>query len=221
MNDATKLRISLLGAPGSGKSTFATALAKELRAQKGNPKSTKSVKVVDKYVERLRACIPEDINAFDIHATYPQNLQIQFERWTKEQKAERSGAETLIVCGSIYETILYTALRINSDLTLGADKELQHYGRVMMECLGVTQTLTSVTDLLLFLPYDEKTLKAKGKSYDTVINEKLPEVVAGYYRPLTVLQGTTKKKVIDAVNAVKAIEDWKSLQPTLDDEPTV
>jgi hypothetical protein len=212
----TNLRISLLGAPGSGKTSVAAKLAVALR------KEGKTVKVVDKYVDRLRARIPEDINAFDIHATYPQNLQIQFERWTKEQEAERAGCDVLITCGSIYETILYTALRINSDLTLGADKELQSFGRVAMECLGVVQTLTSISDLLFFLPYSEKVQKTKGKSYDTVINDKLPEVVGGYYRPLTILQGpTTEKKVIDAVSAVKSVEEWKAGQSTVDEEPTV
>jgi hypothetical protein len=197
----TDLRIGILGPPKSGKSAFAKSLAKTLSAQ------SQKVKVVDGYMDSL---IKRTGYAFDIFATYPQNLQILFERWTREQEAEKVGCHTLITVGSLYETILYTGLRVNSDLTLKTDKTVQMQGRVAMEMLGVIQSLIATHDLLLFLPYTNKVLAEKGRSYDVVIHEKLPEVVAGYFRPLTPLTGTTKTKVKDALTAIKAIEDWKA-----------
>jgi energy-coupling factor transporter ATP-binding protein EcfA2 len=207
----TSLRIGILGPPGSGKSSFAKALATAIRKEH-------TVKVVDGYMDSL---IKRTGYAYDIFATYPQNLQVLFERWTREQEAEKVGCDTLITVGSIYETILYTGLRVNSDLSLKADRTIQMQGRVSMEMLGVIQSLIAAHDLLLFLPYTGKVLAEKGRSYDVAINEKLPEVVAGYYRPLTQLTGTTKTKVKDALIAIKQIEDWKTQNSTVDEQPTV
>lgn len=208
----TGLRVGILGPPGSGKSAFAKSLATALRKQ------DQKVKIVDGYMDNL---IKRTGYAFDIFATYPQNLQILFERWTREQEAEKEGCDTLVTVGSLYETILYTGLRVNSDLVLKADKTIQMQGRVAMEMLGVIQSLIATHDLLLFFPYIDKVLAEKGRSYDVAINEKLPEVVAGYYRQLTPLTGTTKKKVQDAIAAIKTIEDWKAQNSSMDDQQTV
>ncbi len=205
----TDLRIGILGPPGSGKSIFAKALSTELRKQ------DQKVKIIDGYMDSL---IKRTGYAYDIFATYPQNLQILFERWTREQEAEKVGCDTLITVGSLYETILYTGLRVNSDLSLKADKTIQMQGRVAMEMLGVIQSLIATHDLLLFLPYTDKVLSEKGRSYDVVINEKLSEVVAGYFRPLTQLTGTTKTKVKDAITAIKSIEEWKTQNSSMDDQ---
>ncbi len=213
----TDLRIAVLGAKESGKSVFAQKLATTLRAEKGEGQR-QSVRVVDGYVKNLQK---KTGYAFDIFATYPQNYQILFERWTREQEAEHAGCDTLITVGSIYETILYTALRVNSDIVTKEDSTVQMQGRAAMEMLGVTQSLIATHDLLLFLPYGPKTLAEKGRSYDVAINEKLPEVVAGYFRPLTALTGTTKKKVEDALEAIKAVERAKAAIAAQNQQPTV
>lgn len=213
----TDLRIGILGAPGAGKSTFAKALATKLRSEKGGV-TRQTVKVVDGYMDSL---IKRTGYAFDIFATYPQNYQILFERWTREQEAEHAGCEILITTGSLYETILYTALRVNSDIVLKEDSTVQLQGRAAMEMLGVTQSLIATHDLLLFLPYDGNILTEKGHSYDVAINEKLPGVVAGYFRPLTELTGTTKRKVADAVQAIQAIERTKSALAAADQQSAV
>lgn len=213
----TNLRIGILGAPGSGKSAFAKTLATKLRAEKGEVKR-QTVKIVDGYVDNL---IKRTGYAFDIFATYPQNFQVLFERWTREQEAERAGCDTLITVGTLYESILYTAVRVNSDIALKSDKAIQMQGRVSMEMMGVIQSLIAVHDLLFFLPYTNKTLADKGRSYDTVINEKLPEVLAGYFRPITPLTGTTKQKVQDALTAITSIEARKAEIASVDDEQAV
>jgi energy-coupling factor transporter ATP-binding protein EcfA2 len=208
----TDLRIGIIGAPGSGKSVFAKALATQLRRE------GQEVRTVDGYVNNL---IKKTGYAYDIFATYPQNLQILFERWTREQEAEKAGCNTLITAGSLYETILYTGLRVNSDLSLKADKGVQMQGRVAMETMGVIQSLIAIHDLLFFLPYTGKVLAEKGRSYDVAVNEKLPEILAGYFRPITPLTGTTKTKVQDALTAIKSIEAWKAENTAVDDQPAV
>lgn len=213
----TDLRIGILGAKESGKSAFAQKLATALRAEKGQRKK-QTVKVVDNYVQHLQKMTGY---AFDIFATYPQNYQVLFERWTREQEAEHAGCDTLITVGTLYETILYTALRVNSDIVLKEDSTVQMQGRAAMEMLGVTQSLIATHDLLLFLPYGPKSLAEKGRSYDVAVNEKLPEVVAGYFRPLTSLAGTTKRKVDDALEAIKAVERAKAALAAEDHQPAV
>ena len=208
----TDLRIGIIGAPGSGKSAFAKALATQLR------RGGQEVRTVDGYVNNL---IKKTGYAYDIFATYPQNLQILFERWTREQEAEKAGCDTLITAGSLYETILYTGLRVNSDLSLKSDKGVQMQGRVAMETMGVIQSLIAIHDLLFFLPYTGKVLAEKGRSYDVAVNEKLPEILAGYFRPITPLTGTTKTKVQDALTAIKSIEAWKAENTAVDDQPAV
>ena len=93
--------------------------------------------------------------------------------------------------------------------------------RVAQEMLGVIQSLTATQDLLLFLPYGKKTLAEKGHSYDAAINQKLPEVVGEYFRPLTPLTGTLKKKVTDALTYIAAVEDWKAEIASVDEQPAV
>lgn len=213
----TDLRIGILGAPGSGKSTFTQKLATALRAERAQNKR-QTVRVVDGYVKNLQK---KTGYAYDIFATYPQNYQILFERWTREQEAEHEGCEVLLSVGTIYETILYTALRVNSDIVLKEGSTVQLQGRAAMEMLGVTQSLIATHDLLLFLPYGNKTLAEKGRSYDVAINEKLPGVVAGYFRPLTELTGTTKRKVEDALQAIKAVERAKAALAAQNQQPTI
>jgi hypothetical protein len=214
----TDLRIGILGAPGAGKSAFAKALATAIRKERGNAPVLQPVKVVDGYTDSL---IKRTGYAFDIFATYPQNLHILFERWTREQEAEKAGCHTLITVGTLYETTLYTGLRVNSDLALKADKTTQMQGRVAMEMMGVIHSLIATHDLLLFLPYTSKVVAEKGRSYDAVVNEKLPEVLAGYFRPFTTLTGTTKKKVQDALTAIRSVEQWKAEIATVDDQSPV
>jgi energy-coupling factor transporter ATP-binding protein EcfA2 len=211
------MKIALLGAPGAGKSTFATKLATALREQKGEVKR-QTVKIVDKYVDRL---IKDTGYAYGIFATYPQNFQILFERWSAEQRAENAGAETIITCGSLYETVLYTALRVNSNVALKEDQELIVHGRVAMEALGMIEKEIADHDLLFFLPYSEKTLAVKGRSYDTVINEKIPEVVSGYFKNLVALDGTSKKKVKDALRTIDAYAAWATEVASADEQPAI
>lgn len=211
----TDLRIGILGAPGAGKSAFAKALATALRKERGKKQT---VKVVDGYMDKL---FNRTGYAFDIFGTYPQNLQVLFERWTREQEAEHAGCDVLITVGSLYESILYTAIRVNSDMALKSDRTIQMQGRVSMEMMGVIQSLIANHDLLFFLPYTQKVSVEKGHSFDTVINEKLPEVVSGYFRALTPLTGTTKVKVQDALKAIASIETRKAEVASVDDQQAI
>lgn len=214
----TEIRINILGAPGSGKSKFAKSLATAIRRERGMPPVLQPVSVVDGYMNNL---VKHTGYAFDIFATYPQNLQILFDRWTREQEAEKEGCHTLITVGSIYETILYTGLRVNSDIVLKENDTVKMQGRIVMETMGVIHSLIATHDLLFFLPYSQNVMEEKGRSYDVVVNEKLPEVVQGFNRSLIPLTGTTKQKVKNAIAAIRRVEDWKTKVSSLDDESSI
>ena|SRR5271166_184999 len=214
----TDLRIGILGAPGSGKTAFSQKLATALRTERGEVKR-QTVRVVDGYINNL---VKKTGYAYGIFASYPQNMQVLFERWTKEQEAEHAGCEVLISVGTLYETVLYHAMKMNSDFVLHPDERALHEkGRTTMETLGAIQSLIATHDLLLFLPYDAKKLAEKGRSYNTVINEKLPEIVDGYFRPLVPLTGTTKRKVDNALQAIQAVERAKAALAAQDQQPSV
>src|SRR5208282_1202243 len=181
------MKIALLGAPGSGKSKLAVSIAKTLR------KDGEQWTIVDDYIDNLKKSTGYE---FDFFATYAQNFQILFRRWTEEQNAEHTYPDTnLITVGSPYETILYTALKVNATLTMKEATPLaQLQGQVAMQALGLFEAPISNYDLMFFLPYDAPTRLEKGKSYDTVIDVQLPEIVGGYYKYLATLDGNHKAK---------------------------
>src|ERR1700691_1288253 len=118
----------------------------------------------------------------------------------------------------------YTIIRFNNDELVHQsrpDIDLQINGRAAMQALGMFEKMTSDYDLLFFLPYDGKTLLEKGKSYDTVIDKKLPEVVEGYFRNLHPLEGTDKAKVKRATDIIKAYIAWKAEVATSDEQQAV
>lgn len=187
------MRIGILGAPGAGKSKFAKKLSAGLREG-----SDLNVSIVDGYVEKL---IKRTGFAYGQSAQPAQNFQVIFERWTLEQEAMHKGADVILSCGTIFEGILHTAIRSNNDI-IKRVPEASIRARTLMQTLGIFTEISDY-DLMFLLPFSDRVLKAKGKSYDTVVNEKLPEVLAGYFRPVTVLTGTDKQKVENAQEYIR------------------
>lgn len=205
------IKISIVGAPGSGKSAFSRDLASALRTQ---DKKDKKVNKVDGYINDLTKKTGYE---YGISATYPQNMQILFQRQTREQEAEHKGCDVLITCGSIYETILYTAFRGNIDLVLEKQKGIPLEARVIMESMGAIHSMTITSDIILFLPYTKKMISNKGSSYDVEVDNKLPEVLEEFFRPMTTLRGTLKEKTEYALNTIKAYEKRKAEVPPVVD----
>jgi len=215
------IKINIIGAPGAGKSRVANALAKELRKGIKQPDKEalkpkhprKDVIVVDGYMDKL---MKQTGMAYDYWADYPGNFQVLCARWAAEQQAEADQVDTdngyIIVAGSIYESILYTAMKINNDMYFNRDRvaPVQIYGQISMQALGMFQALTIDHDLVFFLPYHAKMCLEKGRSYDTVIDSQLRGVAEGYFKPLITLDGTLKDKVNDAVKVISAYEEWQA-----------
>lgn len=191
------MKIALIGAPGSGKSAVATKIAKELEGK---------TKIVDKYVEGLET---KTGFAFGRLATIPQNFQVVFDRWTREQTAAKS-YDNVITCGTVYETTIYTAIHAHQSQTTEKDMLKHLEAQAAMQVLVNVEQTTLEYDLLFYLPYDPKSALAAGHSYDTLVNVKIPEVLDGYFRPWQSLTGTNKEKVKRAAEVIRAFAKSKA-----------
>lgn len=188
------MKIGILGAPGSGKS----ALAKKLsRAFPGE------FTIIDKYVEGLENKTGYYFGTYS--ATHPQNYQILFHRWTLEQEAENKEKST-ISCGTLYESVLYTAIHsllIEQLEPNNPEESIQI--EAAMRGLAMIETLISDYDVLFYLPYDEKMREEKENTFDLVVDQKIPQILEGYYKYSIRLEGTEREKVKNATKYVKQV----------------
>jgi hypothetical protein len=206
------MKIALIGAPGAGKSEIATRLSRNLnRDHKGK------WKVIDGYVDRLAERTGCE---YGRDADYTHNAQVMCERWTLEAEALHQGFST-ITCGSIYETILWSAL-LNS---LDPPDEQQliaaiDYARMCMTFFGAMEKVTFNYNCLFYVPWDAE---RKYHTWDAVINAKLPEVLEGQFRYAVRLTGTTRQKVANALETIRIYRDTFTELPDApeDEQPGV
>lgn len=108
-------RIALTGAPGSGKSALATALLPENTSYR----PARRVRHIDGYADGLRSRTQW---AFGYYGGWIANLAVAFERTTLEEQQARlmemgdypgEGEPVLITCGTLVDTIAYTAMTMN------------------------------------------------------------------------------------------------------------
>jgi hypothetical protein len=105
------VKIAIIGAPGSGKTDVAVALADKF--------PTGPTALVDGYVEELG-----NVTGFAYgHATgFTGNLQIAFERLRAEQYARQN--DRIITCGTLIETVLYTRLYAEGRINAAPNEEI-------------------------------------------------------------------------------------------------
>lgn len=198
------MKVALLGAPGSGKSVFARKLARAMARDEGYSKPV----IVDGYVEDLQE---KTGYAFDYGSPYTQNLQLLFHRWTLEQMARLKGDS--ITCGTIYETFIYCAINglIMSDLKPN-DPEENIKSRTAMTTLGMLETMMYDYEAIFYLPYTKEEVEERGRSYDTVVDRKIPEVLSGYKKECVELSGSEREnvryahKIINGIRSAQAAE---------------
>lgn len=194
------MKIGILGAPESGKTAFAKKLAGALVPALGA-----RPKIVDGYVERLSARTGYEFGHF---ASYPQNLQVQLERWTREQEATVQHGD-IITCGTIYETNIYCAIKGFHAEAYEQDQKVADFLqlRATMAALGMLESSTFDYDALFYLPYDPQKVIEKDNTWDLVVDRKVPEVLEGYFKSAVELHGPVKEKVEfarDIITALKA-----------------
>lgn len=202
------MKVALLGAPGSGKTRVANALARKLG---------KNWRVVDGYVDRLAETTGWPYGADVSFDSYRQQLEVVSQRWVLEDQASHRGHHT-ITCGSIFESIIYTSAFSTRLAQMEDEAQLirENFAtQCIMSLLGVMATRDFDYDALFFLPLESPT----PGEWSSVVNAKLPEVLEGQFKYAVTLTGTHKLKVTRAFEITNAI--FGASQAPEDDQPAV
>lgn len=211
-----QLKIAIIGAPGSGKSTVARKAQSLLKVD--NPKWA----VVDGYINELTR---KTGITFGAGANFPHNFSVITTRWIKEAEHYHNGVST-ITCGTIYESILYSTFptMFKTPEEMNQNPREQLFNQVMMQMLGAIESTTYDYDAMFFLPYATKDIPTDESKFgwDHVVNAKLPEVLDAFQKKVVLLdQKTAKAKAETIVEVVKKLEEfYANIAPT-NDQPAV
>lgn len=129
--------VSIIGAPGAGKSELAEAIAAEY-----------DMVVVDNYAQDLAADM--DI-ALGFYASYVPNLMVAMEREKADHKARRSLDRNVVVVGSLIESVAYAGLQAEyHGMQISTP---QQQGVLQREMLGMQVLGVMLQDLMKFHHY--------------------------------------------------------------------
>jgi hypothetical protein len=186
------LKIAILGAPGSGKTELAEALA--------NKFETGPTGIVDGYVDRLS---DETDLVFGHAAGFTGNLQIAFERIRAEQLSDayHLGVPRRITCGTLVETILYTRLYAEGRLKVAPRSELSHEmirGQNTSAIFGQLIWDTWRYDHVFINPYSEAKAEEEGDSWNGMLNSDLISGVEAFFVAHQVLSGSVEQRAQQA-----------------------
>lgn len=208
----SKVRIGLIGVPGSGKSRFAAALKRALPEY--------NFAVVDNYVEKLQQKLEMTAG---VESTYLPNMHIASHR---EQEIRKLCLEdkNFIVCGTMFDTLCYTGF--HAEIVANASGERNEKDGVLMRELAAAQTFAYMTidssisfthffylpitdpDLLVAIASkdDENALPRDMEIFDKTIQDALRR----YGSPATVLKNKHSKNVQQAIETIKSGNDGRN-----------
>lgn len=220
------MKVAILGAPGSGKTEVGKRIAarlnrdaKEAAIASSGSEPIRRWKLIDDYVKDLSK---RTGRRYGSEGDIPHNAQVMTERWTREAEALHQGFHT-VTCGSIYETILYTAF---TRLTPPTDEQemmaWSQEAQVAMQFLNLMEQMTFNYDVLLYLPLGDHN---HTMGWSRVIDAKLPEVLEGCFRYAVPLnESTLRQKVTHGLKVIRFIRDQADAveaEATSDEQPGV
>lgn len=135
------MRIGLAGAPGSGKTDLANALASLMGADLIGGQ----ICIVDDYVKDVEQTT--DL-ACGFQGSYIADMAVAMARYGAERSAVRDGAETTITCGTLAETTTYTAI----NATLRQDEWGWAMANISMPYYALLSRSVMAYDHLFYLP---------------------------------------------------------------------
>lgn len=132
--------IALIGAPGSGKTQLASAIANHIYrdepqcAQCPNP-----VGRVDNYAFETR---DEGEYEIGLNGGYMANIDIACQRYRFERCVGHTEVKWMITCGTVVETAVYTAMHFERSLALkNTDEEKMQEAQRFQACTSMIATL--------------------------------------------------------------------------------
>lgn len=180
------MRIALVGAPGSGKSELAEALAKEL---------DKETVIVDNYIEEIEKECDLKMGQY---GTYIGNLYVLLGRYSRERKNKPCCGNHLITCGTMVETATYASLEA---VTKQTDV---HWVRIqnMMNILGTFFQDTWKYDHAFVLSVENPDVETHAGKVD----RHLFMAINSFGVPYTPLSGSLEEKVAKALKVMEGEE---------------
>lgn len=206
------MKIAILGAPGSGKTELAEALA--------NKFETGPTGIVDGYVDRLS---DENDLVYGHAAGFTGNLQVAFERIRAEQlsDAHHTGINRRITCGTLVETILYTRLYAEGRFKVAPRSELQREMTRGLNTSAIYGQLVWDTwryDHVFINPYTEAKAEEEGDSWNAMLNGDLIAGVEAFFIAHRVLSGSVEDRAQQAYDWIHRQENTHDSEIASPDE---
>jgi len=205
------MKISIAGAPGAGKASFAKKLNTSLLKQ---GIIAERAKVVDNYVGRLTKRTGW---AYGHFAGYVQNLNVATERIVAEYEALKDH-EHIITCGTVFDTLCYAAMHGEVAITKQDEQAEFARARATMGALGMIAADSYEADYTFYLPYTEAKVKEEDRSWDVILNDKVPQIIESYFITSIRLDQSEKENVNFATKIIKEWEQEKARLAAAEDE---
>lgn len=204
-------RIALIGAPGSGKSALAGALAKKLNARDELSGDEEFV-IIDSYVEELGV---RTGLAFGNFSTYLGNLLVAAERIEREFHAKNEERHNSITCGTIIETTVYQAI-FGQQMPEDANKRevMQARMALVMQTLGMIIYDTFRYDHIFLLDLVDEDVDRERRDFVIRVDQEIKDCLAQFDIPATTLTGTLEERVERALETIEHDEAQALLEAT-------
>lgn len=186
------LKIAFIGAPSSGKSKIARAVAKESEQLLGH----KPV-IVDDYVKRLQKDTDLALGPF---ASYSENFMVAGTRYAAEFKAMKKGISVFTV-GTIIESFLYQAMVADIELQRTDPQAALRAAETAMGGMGLILAETLGYDAIIYLPFVQK---GKEENYwSKMVDEHIQTVTFSFSIPISIVEGTTNERISKSKKVVE------------------
>jgi len=200
------IRVGVIGAPGAGKTRFASAL------KRGLPEE--NLLVIDGYADKLNQRLEMSVG---IESSYLPNVHISSLR---EQEVRKASLEdrNFIVCGTMFETLCYAGFHTEI-IANGPGTEDQKNTILMREvtaaqmfaymAIDTSQSLTHlfylpITDPALIIAISKKDNINEPPGEHEAFDKTIQDALRRYGNPATVLNGKHHKNVQAAIEIIKS-----------------